>query len=87
MEETIKEISKDIVEVTKVETINLSKIKNEINEINTLLTSFPTLKTKADAETLEYWNNNNVYNNLEKNYLLDKKKNLEEILKKYEIIK
>lgn len=84
-DETFKEISTDLVEITTKTTIDLKPIKEQINAIDSLLAQFPSLKTKADAETLAFWNDKMVNNNSDKIDLLERKKNLQEIIKRYEI--
>lgn len=84
MEETIKTINTNMVEVTKIELIDLKPLKDKIAEIDKQLALLPALKNKPDQETLEYWNNNNVINSHEKSYLLEQKNNLQELLNKYE---
>jgi hypothetical protein len=87
MSETIKEISKDVIEITETRTIDLKPIKEEIIQINSMLNEFPIKKIKPDKETLDYWNQKMVDDNLEKADLLERKRFLEDYLKKYDLKK
>lgn len=58
--------------------INSNNIKKDIEKLTLQLTKLPNIKTKADKETLDFWNKNNPYNSVrtEIEIELNKKKEL-----------
>ena len=81
----IRRKNKDTVEIieTRVREIDLRGLRNRIIQIQTDINNLPSIKTKPDQETLDFWNINNNSNQI-KEGLEQEKIDLERQLKEFE---